>query len=226
MRITHIKKLCVEAHMCMIYEANEQRQWIGTQEAIYPVDEIQLSKGSIKTLFDMPDADGRMEIEVDEIWKSELVPCDNEVELELEGWKELHCMNAVHYGGEKIFPLAADDLTIAFVQEDYIKPAIRKNDYLTFKMAWNRFGHPLVVIGNGAIITGIVRPIPKKGAQEIVDLMAQMGKMEAEGTQDGHAPTRQEAEVEQADGQIEMAYEIEGGSTVLMLEEAKNDDGE
>ena len=211
MRITHIKKLCVEAHMCMIYETDGGRQWIGTMEAIYPVDEMTLGKGSIKTLFDMPDAESRMDIGVDEIWKSELVPCDQEIEIELEGWQELHCMNPLHYAGEKIYPMTRDDGAILFIREDYVKPAIRKNDYLTFKMARNRFGHPLIVIGNGTLVTGIARPIPKKGAAAIVDLLRKMGEMDAEGTPDESAKTAKSAEPEQADGQIEMIYEIEGG---------------
>ena len=213
MKITHIKKLCVDAHMCMIYEANEQRQWIGTQEAIYQVDEITLSKGSIKTLFDMPDADRKMEIGVEDIWRSELIPCDEEIDIELEGWAELHCMNPLYYSGEKVYPLTCENGAILFVREDYVKPAIRKNDYLVFKMARNRFGHPLVVIGNSTLVTGIVRPIPKKGAAELVDLLHKLGDMQAEGTPDAHASARKEAaeKTEPADGQIEMIYEVEGG---------------
>lgn len=48
MKITKIKKLCVEACMCMIYDTNESRQWIGTQDAIYPVDGLKIDEQNVK----------------------------------------------------------------------------------------------------------------------------------------------------------------------------------
>lgn len=212
MKITHIKKLCVEAHMCMIYETGDGRQWIGTQDEIYPADELTLSAGAIKTIFDMPDAETKMDVGVDEIWRSELVPCDEEIEVECEGWPELHCMNPMFYNGEKVYPLTREDGAVLFVRDAYVKPAIRKNDYLAFRMARNRFGHPLIVIGNGTLVTGIARPIPKKGAEALLDLLRKMCEMSAEGSPaDQEADRRQAQQPEQGDGQIEMVYDIEGG---------------
>ena len=181
MKITQIKKLCADAHMCMIYETDGNRQWIGTQEAIYPVDELQIGKGSIPTLFDMPDAGGKMEIGVDEIWKSELVPGDCEIEVEMDRWAELHCGSPMYHLDEKIYPMMHDG-GILFVREELGKPAIRKSDYMVFKLTRNRFGHPLVMIGNGLEVTGIAKPIPKKAAANILDTLAKWAQMTPEGS--------------------------------------------
>lgn len=113
------------------------------------------------------------------------------------------------------------------MRDAYVKPAIRKNDYLTFRMARNSFGHPLIVIGNGTLVTGIVRPIPKKGAEAMLDLLRKMCELKAEGSPEEQAEDRQKAqEPEQADGQIEMVYDIEGGEIepLLMLEEGMDDE--
>lgn len=215
MKITSIKKLCTDAHMCMIYETDGNRQWIGTMDAIYPVDELQITKNSIPTLFDMPDADKRMEIGVEDIFKSELVPSEEEIAVEMEGWKELDCSIPIFYLGEKIYPLTHRD-GILFVQSDYVKPAIRKNDYLVFKLARNSFGHPLIVIGNGMSVTGIARPLPGTTAEKIVELLGKLGEFRADGS-----PEKDETcggvKTAQADGQLEIVYAIEEGHGMIRL---------
>lgn len=183
MKITSIKKLCTDAHMCMIYETGGARQWIGTLEAIYPGDGLQIGKESIKTLFDMPDADSKMEIGVDDIFKSELVPSDEETEMELAAWTELHGGLPIFYAGEKLYTMTHEG-GILFVRADYVKPAIRKNDYLVFKLARNGFGHPLIMIGNGLEVTGVAKPVPAKTAASIVKLMGEMSAYRADGSPD------------------------------------------
>ncbi|MBQ8617626.1 MAG: hypothetical protein IJ418_08940 [Clostridia bacterium] len=213
MKITHIKKLCVEAHMCMIYDTDGNRQWIGTQDTIYPADELMLSVRNIATLFDMPDAESRMEIGQEEIWRSELVPGDCEIDFELERWQELKCGIPIVYLGDKLYPLANEHGGILFVKADYVKPAIRKNDYLVFKLTYNQFGHPLIVIGNGMETTGIVRPVPKKEAENLLDLLARYSQMQAAGSpaKDGGQYIKPE---KPEDGQIAMEE----------VEEAENDE--
>lgn len=200
--------------MCMIYETGGARQWIGTLEAIYPADGLQITKNSIRTLFDMPDADKRMEIGVEDIFKSELVPSEEEIAVELEGWTELNCRIPIFYLGEKVYPLTHRD-GILFVQSDYVKPAIRKNDYLVFKLARNGFGHPLIMIGNGLEVTGVAKPVPAKTAASIVKLMGEMSAYRADGSPDpvecgGVKP-------KQADGQLEIVYAIEEGHELIVL---------
>lgn len=181
MKITHIKKLCKEAHMCMIYETGGDRQWIGTLEAIYPVDDIYIHKGSIKTLFDMPDAESDMEIGMERIDRCELAPEECDIDLAAGGWIKLEMSMPVIYLGEKVIPLVHAG-GMLFVQEDYIKPAIRKNDYLEFYMARNCFGHPLIMISNGMFTTGIARPLPEKTTEKILETLGRISRFAPDGS--------------------------------------------
>lgn len=202
MKITQIKKLCVEAHMCMIWETGGDRQWIGTPDAIYPVDGMKIDKQNVKVIFDMPDADNKMDIGVEEIVMCELVPDDSEINYELERWKEMSCGIPIVYLGEKLYPLVHED-GILFVRADFVSPAIRKNDYLVFKMTYNGFGHPLVMIGNGLETTGIVRPVPMKEAENLLDLLGKYAQLKPGGSpakEDGRYIRPQEPDA----GQINM----------------------
>lgn len=205
MKITSIKKLCAEAHMCMIYDTDGSRQWIGMMDAIYPADGLTMNAGTIPVLFDMPDAESKMEIGHDVIWRSELVPRDCEIEVESERWQELKCGIPIVYLGEKVYPLVHEG-GILFVRGDFVKPAIRKNDYLVFKLTYNGFGHPLIVIGNGLETTGIVRPTPMKEAQNLLELLGKYAQLMPGGSpaKDGGRYIRPEEPEEPEEGQITM----------------------
>lgn len=183
MKIAAIKKLCIEAHMCMIYNTEGDRQWIGTDEAIYPADGLGLNKQNITVIFDMPDAEEKMEIGAGAIQMCELMPRENETEITLATWEELHAGIPMEYMGDAVFPLMHRN-GIMFVRKDYVKPAIRKNDYLAFKLARNGFEHPLIVIGNGLDVSGIVRPVPEKEARGLMETLQRYLQFVPEGSPD------------------------------------------
>lgn len=172
MKINAIKSLCKKAKLCMIYESDGGRQWIGTKEAIYPADGIALDRCSVAALFDMgEDLEEKLRFDTGELIGSGLLPME-----ERTGWEEMAEGFPLEYLGEKIIPLATQG-ELYMLSEERIKPAIGPGEYRTYRLANNSCGEPLIVIDNGLLTAGIVRPLPQGTVIGIQKQMRAMGTL-------------------------------------------------
>lgn len=207
MRFSQIKKLCKEDSECTIFEEGTH-QWIGTRHAAYPVEDVDIDTSSIKTLFDWPDVESDIGVGMSALANSTLCP-DGAVRFNYapNKWPKLEQGMPVMVAGEWINPLVHSG-GVMFVREDRVKPARRKHEYADFRLAYNRQMEPLVVITNGFMVTGIVRPQTKREAELILETMGKMVNMLPQGTP-GDVKLRAEDEGE-IDGQITMDEMMEG----------------
>ena len=73
MKFTKIKALCKAEKHCLIYKQGG-RTLLGTRNAAYPAEELAISRNSIKTLFDWPNVEEDITIEVRKMQESRLLP--------------------------------------------------------------------------------------------------------------------------------------------------------
>lgn len=208
MKITRIKAICKTEKHCIIYEQGESRRLIGTRNAAYPADELNISRYSLKTLFDWPDVLNDIGVETVALEETRMHP--------MSEWHqhlvELTPCWTVAYAGEAIIPLMYKN-GLLFVREAYISAAEKIEGYTHYYLSENAMGEPLVVISDGLIATAIVKPLPVNTAKGICTYMAELCRTNVQGWPD------QEGIVDDnsLDKQIAMDE---------MLEEAKSDDGE
>lgn len=101
-----------------------------------------------------------------------------------------------------------------------VKAAESTEGYLIFRKAENAKGEPLIVIDDGMLCTGIIRPLPKSTVQAVQRYMDRFAQMQPEGTPEREENEDKEAEAEIA-GQIEM-HEL----MPYLLLEGGNDDAD
>ena len=110
------------------------------------------------------------------------------------------------YMGRTLIPLGESG-KLYLVRADMVKEAESTEGYLIFRKAENMRGEPLVVIDNGMLCTGIIRPLPKETVQAVQRYMDSFSQMQPDGTpfadgrQDEDEPASEEVEIA---GQIEM----------------------
>lgn len=102
-----------------------------------------------------------------------------------------------------------------------VKAAESTEGYLIFRKAENGKGEPLIVIDDGMLCTGIIRPLPKSTVQAVQRYMDSFAQMQPDGTPEREEKEDKEAKVEIA-GQIEM-HEL---MPDLLLEEGDENDAE
>lgn len=89
------------------------------------------------------------------------------------------------------------------------RPAIRKNEYLEFRLAYNQDDEPLVMVNSGLMTTGILKPMYQREAEAAVDQLRRMGAFVPIGTPNEAKKQRKEADAE-IDRQITMDEMLEG----------------
>lgn len=214
MKITKIKALCKEGKAVQILETGDVRQWIGTKDAIYPADGLTITRESLPSLFDMPDVNKVLEVSCDDLCASDLNPI-----VRFEEWPQMGSGMPVVYLGKTLIPLGEGG-RIYLVRADMVKAAESTKGYLIFRKAENAKGEPLIVIDDGMLCTGIIRPLPKSTVQAVQRDMDSFAQMQPDGTPEREENEDKEAEVETA-GQIEM-HEL----MPYLLLEGGNDDAD
>ncbi|MBQ7885513.1 MAG: hypothetical protein IJ313_01315 [Clostridia bacterium] len=206
MKITRIKALCKEADRAMIYN-HHGRQYLGMLEAIYPADNIEISKASIPTLFDMPDALNDLIVDEMVLEGSDLMPVAGFESVPFNELGKLFETMAVNYLGAQLVGMTCGP-DILFVQEKYLGAAEKTEGYQMYHLVHNEKGEPLVMISDGMMITGIVRPITRRTVQSILEMMRGMINQQPCGSPD--PGMRQEAD-DQLPGQMHMDDVVEEG---------------
>lgn len=236
MKFSQIKKICKDADECIIFHEGPM-QWISTGEAAYPLEDVDVTTASVKTLFDWQDVESAIGVVEKTLEDMGLAP-DGVVRCDVrsEKWPKLIQGFSIYSGGDKIVPLV-DGMNVLFVWAERIRPAIRKNEYLEFRLAYNQDDEPLVVVNNGLMVTGILRPMYQHEAETAVDQMRRMGAFVPVGTPNEAKKAEKEEDAE-IDGQIAMDEMLEGKSDVpegclhvivprkSEKQEEKDDDGE
>lgn len=200
MKFSQIKKLCKDADACMIYK-DGPLTWLGTRDAAYPVADVDVNTASVKTLLDWPDVESdigvsHMLLEASGLMPDEVIRTD----VAFNRWAKLEQGMTVSVGGERVCPLVYSGGAM-FVEWEKIKPAIRKGEYLDFRLAYNRAGHPLVLVTNGMMVTGIMRPMSTREAELIIETMGKLAGMRPEGTP-GDAKKAEQTQEKEISGQI------------------------
>ena len=208
MKITRIKALCKAAKKCVIYHDND-RQFLGTTDAIYPADSLTLTPGSIAKLFDMQDAPDLLRVEEAHLHACGIAPM-------MERPHELREAGCINYLGDTLYALASDTTgELLWVMADYIKATEYTEGYRRYWLAENKYGEPLVVIEDGLLVIGVVKPIPGKTAESIKRMLEGLQSMRPIGSPNpGEAKTSDEI-----DGQMGMDDLLPG------LDTEEDDDG-
>ena len=212
MKFSQIKKICKDADECIIYQDGPM-QWIGTGEAAYPLEDVEATVASVKTLFDWPDVEADIRVFEKTLEDVGLAPdgvarCD----VRSDKWPKLIQGLTIYSGGDKIVPLVCG-MNVMFVWAERIRPAIRKNEYLELRLAYNKDDEPLVMVNNGLMVTGILRPMYQREADAAVDKLRRMGAFVPYGTPNEAKKAENEAE-DEIDGQIGMDEMLEAKSDV------------
>lgn len=212
MKITKIKALCKESKTVQILETGDNTQWIGTKEAIYPAQGLTITRESLATLFDMPDVCKVLEVSDGNAYQSDLNPVPMVSE-----WPQMGSGMPVVYLGKTLIPLGEGG-RLYLVRADMVKAAESTEGYLIFRKAENAKGEPLIVIDDGMLCTGIIRPLPKSTVQAVQRYMDSFAQMQPDGTPEREENEGKEEEVEIA-GQIEMHELLPN----LLLEEGEEE---
>lgn len=207
MKFSQIKKICKDAKECVIYNEGHM-QWIGTGEAAYPLEDVEATVAAMKTLFDWPDIEADIAVVEKTMDEIGLAPDDAaSCDVVSNGWKKLSQCISIHSGADKIVPLACG-MNVLFAWWDRVRPAIRKGEYLDFRLAHNKDEEPLIVVTNGFMVTGILRPMYQKQAEVCMETLRKMSAFVPVGTPNDRKKQEEEPEEqeepEEIDGQIAM----------------------
>ena len=202
MKFSQIKKICKDADECIIFQDGPM-QWIGTGEAAYPLEDVEATAASVKTLLDWQDVEADIGVCEKTLEEMGLAP-DNVVRCDVRSdkWEKLVQGITIYSGGDKIVPLVCG-MNVLFVWAERIRPAIRKGEYLEFRLAYNKNDEPLIMVNNGLMVTGILRPMYQREAEAAVDQLRRMSAFVPVGTPNDRKTREEEAEGE-IDGQIAM----------------------
>lgn len=191
MKVTRIKALCKDEGQAIIYN-DFGRQYLGTAQAAYPVDNIEIQKTSIPTLFDWPKALHDMDVTEMAMEGSMMMPEGGIVDIPFR--EEGKLFPEMEIGG---WTAMSDSTTreILFVQEELIRAAEKTEGYQMFHRRENANGEPLVIISDGMIVTGIVRPAKQKTAERIAAAMRCLGALTPIGSPDPNEARKEEAQL-------------------------------
>lgn len=204
MKINKIKALCKAEKQCVIYDNGKSRM-LGTLNTVYPAEGLSISSRSLRTLFDWPDVEDELNIEVMPLENSRLCPHD----FSIVSAQEMTVGFPITYLAETVIPLGKDG-ELYFVKEDYVNAAEKMEGYTKYYLARNVLNEPLVVVSDGLITTAIIKPLPRSTAEKIRVYMEAVARMTASGWMDENTT----AENMEITGQInmnEMLEEEKGG---------------
>ena len=206
MKVTKIKNLCKAEKNCLIYKQGG-RTLIGTRNVAYLSEGLEITKKSIKTLFDWPTVEVDIDIEERKMNESRMLPMEmykaHLIELK-PGWE-------ITGGNATVVPLM-HAMGLCFVRKEYVDAAEKTEGYTSYHLGENIDGEPLIIVGDGLVTTAIIKPETRRAAGNIRDYLSRMSSMMVFGWPDEHKPGAED----KLKGQIDMDE---------MLEEAKDNDG-
>lgn len=169
MKLSAIKRCCVEEKEFYIYESDCDEQWIGTHTAAWPVEgDLKLTEGSIAAIFDLkPKKAAQMDILALPFNRGSCLYAAPETEWDAQE------LGIVEYLGERCLLLTCRGRMLA-VDMAKVKAARCAEDYQCMKIGINTDGEPLVLVKDGMLTTAVILP----ESEEVVDAIRTMiGRM-------------------------------------------------
>ena len=177
MKIQAIKKLCLGEKLCRILTGLQGQQWIGGRDWMCRVDDgLLLTKDAIKGLFDLDTEQAeKMQIEEEMLEQADLWPVLRRTMNTLKtGLIDLN-----NFGGVEIL---GDGGTVYLAEKRKIKAAVDSADYREYLLAWDAWDNPLIVVRDGMIFAGVLRPMAQTVCKTLLDNMRAIGELNPGGT--------------------------------------------
>ncbi len=196
MKLTAIKKLCVDKRTFVIINTPEGRQWLTDGSNVYPVEGVRIHSDSIPALFDLtPKQADPMQIREVNMIDDRLT-----IEPQPDTEKLLEDIGAVWYAGE-LFRVLGSANGLIFVPVATLKPAENKMGALEFYERVNPAGHILIAVYGNMLCNALVCPVNQKTAESI---MAQVQAVALQAIRTGASPDA-EAAADKAEREAEEA---------------------
>jgi len=177
MKINAIKKLCMGDKLCRVLTGAKGQQWIGGRDWITKVDDgLTIDQYAIQGLFDLSKEEmTKLTIEESRLEMCSLWPILSRTQVPLH----TSIIDLNNMGGLEIL----GDLNVVYmVEKKKIKAAVDSADYREYLLGWDTQDNPLIIINDGMIFAGVVRPLPQTTCKGILDNMRAIGEMRAGGT--------------------------------------------
>ena len=176
MKIQAIRKLIMEQKECRILTGQQGQQWIGTKDAIFRVDDgLRIAADSIKGLFDLDQAQTeKLRITEEGLESADIWPVMRRTMNTLEE----HILELNNMGGLAILGHGG---AVYLAEKRKIKAAVDSADYREYLLAWDKQDNPLIVIRDGMIFAGVMRPLPRTVCKATLDHMRVIGGLEPGG---------------------------------------------
>ena len=206
MKLSAIKRVCMDAKQFCIYDEEDGTQWIGTQNAAYPVGGELFSEANIAEIFDLTEKQSS-KVEVRrEMWETSYMrPVAKAVGIDRA---RMTPGLPVCYVGEMMQPLAYRGELYLVLVRDIKAAASNGREYLDYYMDEDAQGEPLVIISDGMLDAGVVRPLPVGMAEGVINWLRPYGEL-APGASRREPFPAEDGEEDHADGQIGMAAALE-----------------
>ena len=177
MKIQAIKKLILAEQQCSILTGQQGQQWIGTERAIFRVDDgLRITEDSIKGLFDLDQAQmGKLEIIEQDLELASIWPMMRRPQNQMT----VCPLGINNYGGVE---LLAHDGRMYMCSIDAIKAAVDRGDYREYWLGYDRLHAPLIIVRDGLIFAGVIRPERTEKCKFILKVLEDWAQMIAEGT--------------------------------------------
>lgn len=193
MKIQAIKKLILAARECSILTGQQGQQWIGTERAIFRVDDgLRITRSSIKGLFGLDIAQmDKLEIIEQELEMAHIWPLMKRSQNQMT----VCPLGINNYGGVE---LLAEGGRMYLCSVNAIKAAVDNDDYREYWLGFDRFHAPLIIVNDGLIFAGVIRPEPTEKCKFLLKAIEDWAQMIAAGTGADEEPRQEDApEVEQ-----------------------------
>ena len=199
MKIQAIKKLCMGEKLCRVLTGMQGQQWIGGRDWMCRVDDgLLLTKDSIKGLFDLDTEQAeKLRIEEERLEDADLWPVLRRTMNPLA----VGLIDLENMGGLEIL---GHDGTVYIAEKRLIRAAVDSADYREYLLAWDKTDNPLIVVRDGMIFAGVLRPLNRDVCEKILVNMRTIGEMNPGGF------------VSREDGEYQLKLEAEGGQQLDM----------
>ena len=177
MKIQAIKKLCMAGQYCRILTGQQGQQWIGGRAWMARVDEgLRIDADAIPGLFDLSDEqNGKLTIEEAQLETADLWPVLRRTMVQLK-----EAPFRLKSGGEDIIILGLNGVAYLLNQR-YVRAAVDNADYREYMLAWDQWDNPLIIVNDGMIFAGVVKPYSKETAEKALAELEAVGSCLAGG---------------------------------------------
>lgn len=189
MKIQAIKKLILAEKECYILTGQQGQQWIGTARAIFRVDDgLKLRSSSIKGLFDLDtNQEKRIEIIEQDLEMADIWPMMRKSQNQMT----VCPLGINNFGGVE---LLASGGRMYLCSVNTIKAAVDTADYREYMLGYDRFHAPLIIVNDGLIFAGVIRPEATEKCKFILKELEDWAQMIAAGTGVEETPEESDAE--------------------------------